>query len=149
MSKHHAKYHTKAETKRSEMAVLSVLEGKIKENGLMITEISKMLKLPPSAITPVINNLEERHLIIRKNSPGDRRIVLVELTDTGHEFYNKKQEFFFRKSVQLCNYLGEEDAQEFVRLFKKASEFMNDYPDDEDCDNNIHPENYTGPDKIL
>ncbi len=140
MSKHHTKYHTKADTKRSEMSVLTVLEGGAKENGLMITEISKILNLPPSAVTPVINRLEERNLIIRKNSPVDRRIVLVELTDRGHEFFKKRQEFFFRKAVQLCNYLGEEDAREFVRLFKKASEFMSNYPD-EDCDNNVRPEN--------
>ena len=140
MSKHHTKYHVKADTKRSEMAILTVL-AKEKENGLMITEISKQLRLPPSAITPVINSLEERNLIIRKNSPSDRRIVLVELTDNGHEFFQKKQEFFFRKAVQLCNYLGEKDAQEFVRLFKKASEFMSNYPDEEECDHNIRSEN--------
>jgi DNA-binding MarR family transcriptional regulator len=139
MSKHHTKYHAKAETKRSEMSVLAVLEGKAKENGLMITEISKYLNIPPSAVTPVINALEERNLIIRKNSPGDRRIVLVELTDNGREFYKKRHEFFYRKAVQLCNYLGEEDAREFVRLFTKASEFMSNFPD-EDCDNNIRPE---------
>lgn len=136
MKKHHAKNHSKAETKRSEMAILSVLQANQGENGLMITEISKRLGLPPSAITPVINSLEERCLIIRKNSPGDRRIVLVELTEKGRDFYNKRQELFFRKAVQLCNYLGEKDTKEFVRLFNKASEFMNKQMDEDDCDDN-------------
>lgn len=140
MSKNHTKYHAKADTKRSEMSVLNVLAGNANENGLMITEISKILNLPPSAVTPVINTLEEKNLIVRKNSPGDRRIVLVELTGKGHEYYRKRHEFFYRKAVQLCNYLGEKDAKEFVRLFKKASEFMSNYPDNEDCDNNIRPE---------
>ena len=136
MKKHHAKHHAKAETKRSEMTILSVLQTFEGKGGIKITEISKKLGLPPSAITPVINSLEERSFIVRKNSPEDRRIVLVELTEKGRDFFSKKQEIFFRKAVQLCSYLGEKDATEFIRLFNKASEFMSKQMDEDECDDN-------------
>ena len=139
MTKSHTKHHAKADTKRSEMAIISVLETIGNENGIMITEIGKMLNLPPSAITPVINSLEEREFIIRKNSPADRRIVLVELTEKGHAFFDKKQEIFYRKAVQLCDYLGEKDSKEFIRLFKKASAFMMTQSDELNPDGDIRP----------
>ncbi len=125
MRKHNAKYHTKAHAKRSEMAIMSILESLSGKNGLMVTEIGKLLNLPPSAVTPVVNGLEEKGFVERKNSPEDRRIVLVALTKKGHEFFDKKQAFFFEKSLKLVEYLGEEDASEFVRLFSKAFDFMN------------------------
>ena len=125
MRKHHTKYHVQAHTKRSEMAILSILESRRTENSLKITEISRLLSLPPSAITPVINSLEEKGLVERQDSPEDRRIVLVALTKKGREFFDNKQKFFFEKSLKLVEYLGEKDTKEFIRLFSKAFEFMN------------------------
>jgi len=124
MRKHHTKYHTHAHAKRSEIAIMTILASRRNKNGLKITDISKRLSLPPSAVTPVINGLEEKGMVQRQNSPEDRRIVLVSLTKAGHDFFEKKQKFFLEKSVQLVEYLGEEDAKEFVRLFGRIFEFM-------------------------
>ncbi len=126
MRKHHTRYHSKAHTKRSEMAILSILESLHHADGLKVTEIGNLLHLPPSAITPVVDGLEKRGLVQRQSSPEDRRIVLVVLTDKGREFFDKKEKFFFEKSLRLVEYLGEEDAEEFIRLLSKTFEFMDD-----------------------
>lgn len=122
--KNHVKYQCVADAKRSEMSIVSLLNAHGREGGMMITEIGKRLDLPPSAVTPVINGLEKRGLIVRRSSPHDRRIVLAQLTPQGLEFFNKRHELFFRRAQALCEYLGEEDTQTFIRLFKRASEFM-------------------------
>ncbi|MEI6102127.1 MAG: MarR family transcriptional regulator [Eubacteriales bacterium] len=142
MQKNHVKHHIMADTKRSVMAIIAVLDAHKDQDGLMITDISKRLNLPPSAITPVINDLEEKNLIVRKNSPTDRRIVLVQLTEQGLAFFEKKQEMFYRKAILLCKHLGEEDTREFIRIFTKASAFMNTM-DEKDCDHtrNKTPDN--------
>lgn len=125
MRKHHAQNHSRAHTKRSEMAILAILESRRGKGGLMVTEISKLLNLPPSAVTPVVGGLEEKGLVMRQNSSEDRRIVLVAPTTAGSEFFVKKQKFFFEKSLSLVEYLGEEDAKEFIRLLDKAFDYMN------------------------
>jgi DNA-binding MarR family transcriptional regulator len=125
MKKHHAKYHSLADTKRSEMAILAILQSRRKENGLKITDISRLLNLPPSAITPVVGGLEEKGFVERQNSPEDRRIVLVTLTKAGSGFIEEKQALFLKKTLKLVEYLGEKDAKEFIRLLEKAFEFMN------------------------
>ncbi len=134
MKKNHIKYHTMPDTKRSEIAILTVLLNHKSQGGMMITEISKRLSLPPSAITPVINNLEEKGFIVRKNSPSDRRIVLAELTDQGLAFFEKMQEKFYRKAQELCEHLGEEDSRAFIRIYAKASAFMNSLKEETGCD---------------
>jgi DNA-binding MarR family transcriptional regulator len=126
MRKRHTNYHSKAHTKRSEMAILSMLKLRHAKNGLKITEIGRLLHLPPSAITPVVDGLEKKGMVTRQNSPEDRRIVLVSLTKKGREFFDNKQKFFFEKSLRLVEYLGEEDSKEFIRLFNKAFEFMDE-----------------------
>ena len=136
MRKNHVIYHSVADTKRSAMAIYAVLHAHKDEGGLMITEISKRLNLPPSAITPVINDLEEKGFIVRKNSPSDRRIVLAQLTEQGLAFFEKKQEKFYQMAVALCKHLGEQDTREFIRIFTKASEFMESIKEENDCDNN-------------
>jgi len=83
----------------------------------------------------VINELEQKGLIIRKNSPTDRRIVLVQLTEQGILFFEQKQEKFYKMAVALCNHLGEADTREFIRLFTKAFAFMNNMKGENDCDN--------------
>lgn len=133
MKKNHAKYHIIADTKRSEMAIIAVLHAHKDQDGLKITEISNRLNLPPSAVTPGINDLEERGLLIRKNSPTDRRIVLAQLTEQGIAYFEERQEKFYQMAAALCDYLGEEDTREFIRIFDRASEFMNNLKDD--CDN--------------
>lgn len=135
MRKNHMLYQSVADTKKSQMAVFAVLHAHKNEGGLMITEISKRLNLPPSAITPVINDLEEKGLIARKNSPADRRIVLAQLTEQGLAFFEQRQEKFYQMAVALCNYLGENDTREFIRIFTKASAFMDSLKNENDCDN--------------
>ncbi len=122
--KHHTHYHSQAHTKRSEMGILTTLKSHNGTSGLKTTEISRILRLPPSAITPVINDLERKGLVQRQDSSEDRRIVLVSLTKKGHEFFEKKRKFFLEKSLLLVDYLGEEDSMEFIRLLKKTFDFM-------------------------
>ena len=95
------------------------------KNGLKTTDISRILHLPPSAITPVINHLEEKGMVRRQSSPDDRRIIIVTLTEKGTALFEKKQAFFFEKALQLVDYLGEEEAKEFLRLFNKSFDFLN------------------------
>lgn len=136
MRKSHAKYHITGDAKRSEIAIISVLHTHNDEGGVMITEISKKLSLPPSAITPVINALEEKGFIVRKHSPADRRIVLVQLTKDGLAFFEKKMELYYHKAIRMCKHLGEEDTRAFIRIVTKVTAFMNSDADEDDCNMN-------------
>lgn len=48
-----------------------------------VGELARRLDLPPHALTPLLRRLERAGLILRRRSPLDTRVVLVELTPDG------------------------------------------------------------------
>jgi DNA-binding MarR family transcriptional regulator len=54
-----------------------------------VTALSHRLCLKHHSTVELINRLEQRHAIIRRPSPHDRREVLIELTPFGEEILGK------------------------------------------------------------
>ena len=54
-----------------------------------VTALSHRLCLKHHSTVELINRLEQRHAIIRRPSPQDRREVLIELTPFGEEILGK------------------------------------------------------------
>ncbi len=50
-----------------------------------ISELGKAVGVRPTTLTSVLDRLERRGHITRGNRPGDRRVVVVELTSDGRE----------------------------------------------------------------
>ncbi|HEX4842528.1 MAG TPA: MarR family transcriptional regulator [Limnobacter sp.] len=48
-----------------------------------VNEIADRLCLPPSAISPLLDRLEQAGFVTRRRDPSDRRTVLVDLTSEG------------------------------------------------------------------
>lgn len=50
-----------------------------------VSELAQRLDLPAHAMSPMLQRLERAGLIVRRRSPTDSRVVLVELTSVGAE----------------------------------------------------------------
>ncbi|HEY3955319.1 MAG TPA: MarR family transcriptional regulator [Streptosporangiaceae bacterium] len=50
-----------------------------------MSELSAAAGSPPTTLTSVLDRLEGRGLVARGSAPGDRRVVLIELTASGRE----------------------------------------------------------------
>jgi DNA-binding MarR family transcriptional regulator len=61
----------------------SVLRMLSKYGPLASTELSRMLYMTPSNITGIIDRMEKKGLVTRIRQPGDRRVVLLQLTEKG------------------------------------------------------------------
>ena len=116
------------ELKHSEFMLLIKL-GKFldekKEASAKTTELSRILELSPSTITPLINSLEEKGYIKRDYDKTDRRIVLLSFTEEGDKLKQKINKTFNTQMQGLMKYLGENDTKELIRLLKKCGEYMN------------------------
>ncbi|AGZ44210.1 MarR family winged helix-turn-helix transcriptional regulator [Actinoplanes friuliensis] len=53
--------------------------------GLTISELGKAVGVRPTTLTSVLDRLERRGHITRGSRPGDRRVVVVELTSDGRK----------------------------------------------------------------
>jgi DNA-binding MarR family transcriptional regulator len=54
-----------------------------RRGSLPMGKLGERLMVHPAAVTNAINRLEQRGLVRRQPSPGDRRIVLATITDAG------------------------------------------------------------------
>jgi DNA-binding MarR family transcriptional regulator len=70
---------------RGEMGVLGALRIAGPKQQLSPTRLFKGLMLSSAGITSRLDRLERRGYVKRLRDPGDRRGVLVELTDAGRE----------------------------------------------------------------
>jgi len=57
----------------------------MENNGCLLRELSHGLMLDNSAITGMVDRLEKRNLVKRRNSTRDRRAVNIYLTDSGRQ----------------------------------------------------------------
>lgn len=63
-----------------------------KSEKITPTALSKFINMEKGSLTPLIDSLEEKKLVIRSNDPNDRRKVLLSLTSDGIELMKTIEE---------------------------------------------------------
>ena len=93
-----------------------------KDGNVIPSEISKEMEISSARIAAALNSLEEKGLITRKIDLNDRRRILVNLTDEGHEQARQHNQKITAITVNMMRYLGEHDANEFLRIIKRLAD---------------------------
>ena len=83
-------------------------------------EISKSLKISTGRVAAALNSLERKGLVRREIDSGDRRKVIVSLTETGARNIEEKREKQLTELEKALSKFSEEDAREFIRLVQCA-----------------------------
>ncbi|MDK2808402.1 MAG: hypothetical protein PWP24_1137 [Clostridiales bacterium] len=91
------------------------------EGNVIPSDISNAMEISSARIAATLNSLEKKGFIERKIDVEDRRRILIELTEEGKKEANRHQEMVMRITINMLEYLGEQDAKEFVRIMKKLS----------------------------
>lgn len=73
----------------------------------------------PANLTRVCNDLEARGLISRGNRPGDRRCVMITLTDEGRALAEKVLPEVWKKTTRAYDGYSEEEAKLLEALLKR------------------------------
>lgn len=95
-----------------------------KEEVVSLAILRKKIRLAPSTVTPILNSLEEKGLIERIIDKKDRRNIYIKLSEKGKKFTSKAHEKLEDIVYSYIEYMGEEDINEFIRLFKKTEKFI-------------------------
>ena len=94
-------------------------------DGITVSFVSDSIGVTRSSVTQQTNRLLKLEYITKISDTTDRRSVRIMLTDKGIAFVknmHKKREGF---TIDLINYLGEDDSNEAIRLLDKITEFLN------------------------
>ena len=112
--------------RQSEYMLLFTLSNCISEDllGMKASELSGILNITPAAVTHMVNSLEKEGYIERVDSENDRRITYIKPTEKGNMLISAMNANFFEILNQTINFVGEEDAKEFLRILWKVAGFI-------------------------
>ena len=88
----------------SQLSCLLVLDS---EGALPLSKLSKKVALSPSMITSIVDQLENKELVLRNRKSSDRRVILIELTEKGREIVKTAPPSFQEQFMSSLNYLAE------------------------------------------
>lgn len=91
------------------------------EGKVIPSEISNEMGITSARVAAALNGLEGKGLIIRKIDGDDRRRILIELTEAGRAKVQEETQEMIKRTAGMLEYLGEEDAQHFIRIMKKLA----------------------------
>lgn len=111
--------------KHHDMMFLTAIARLEKEQkGLVkMSDISNFFKISPPATSQTIRKFESLQYVERVQFDSDRRSVYIRLTQKVKQEMQDAQEQLNENLIQLIDFLGEEDAREFIRILRKASYF--------------------------
>ena len=83
------------------------------------TQLYNRLLVTSGGITGRIDRLEERGLLCRMPDPEDRRSILVQLTESGHDLIEAAGQTHFRIMEHLTEGLSSEERESLAGLLRK------------------------------
>ena len=83
--------------------------------------VADHLMLAVSSTTALIDNLEEKGMVVRKRSTADRRVVLVELTENGAFEFARATEEFLKFGKNILMMFEKEDQDRLLELLGKIN----------------------------
>lgn len=86
------------------------------------SELSEALSSSTSRISAALRSLEKKGQIHREIDTANRRFILVTITEEGRERIHENMQRMENYLVQVLTEMGEEDANELVRLFRRFFE---------------------------
>jgi DNA-binding MarR family transcriptional regulator len=93
--------------------------------GLAQSRLAEAMEVDRSAIVKVVDQLEERELILREPSPSDKRSYCLRLTEGGRRALRRMETLVLRHEDEFTKMLSTEERQFLIdlltRLYGKSS----------------------------
>ena len=98
--------------------VLAVLYGSENETSTAST-LGEACMEKPANLTRVCNDLESQGLVTRGNRPGDRRCVMISLTDAGRQLIEQVMPEVWERTTRAYDGFSAEDIRQQEQLFQR------------------------------
>ena len=87
-------------------------------------QISDEMGVSTARITAILNRLEEKGFAERITDGSDSRQVIVRITGNGRTFICDRYNEIISRTADMLEALGESDANEYIRIQKRISEYF-------------------------
>jgi MarR family 2-MHQ and catechol resistance regulon transcriptional repressor len=103
------------------MQELRLVEFLGNEGPRMMRELAEHLAVAVNSVTSIVDHLERKGLVRRQRSEQDRRVIRVELTESGHKIYQSLVDVNRRLFRSMLGALTEDEQEIFLVLFRKIA----------------------------
>lgn len=103
------------------MQELRVVEFLGNEGPRMMRQLAEYLTVAVNSMTSIADSLEQKGLVRRQRSDEDRRVVRVELTDSGRDIHHSLTEVHLQLFRTMLRALTEDEQEIFMVLFRKIA----------------------------
>jgi DNA-binding MarR family transcriptional regulator len=90
--------------------------------SMSLGELSEQVCMDPSTLTGIVDRLEKKNYVQRKQNPGDRRSTLVDLTDKGRVIAPKIVKFAGEIDDRLRQHFSIDEMQHFEKILNSLAE---------------------------
>jgi DNA-binding MarR family transcriptional regulator len=110
--------------------------------GMSQQELAKMLTMQPSRLVVLVDELEAKGLVERRDSRDDRRVYALQLTAKGRRALENVTRISLEHDEAMCRALSETERQQLTVLLQRIA-------DDQKLTPGVHPgyRRFGGPDK--
>lgn len=86
--------------------------------------ISHFLNITQATLTPLVDRLVQKELLIKVPSPKDKRAKLISLTPKGKEYLESNMLQEKQRIHGLLSHIGEEDTAKLIEILEKANRYF-------------------------
>jgi MarR family 2-MHQ and catechol resistance regulon transcriptional repressor len=101
----------------------AALEALLHKGPLTITEIQSKVMLATGSMTAAVDRLERKGMLVRKNTPKDRRAKLLELTAEGKRVVETIYRSHAEDLESLMSILNQREKRQLHSLLRKLGLF--------------------------
>jgi len=99
--------------------LLKLLKYGVPDHQLPMAEIGARMCVTGANVTGLVDGLERQGLVARANLPGDRRVVLAQLTSEGEQLMEEIVPLFHKHLRVLWSQLSEAEILQLTQLLTK------------------------------
>ncbi len=92
-----------------------------KNEGIMVSEISRMLDLKKSTVSIAINQLIDQDIISKIQSNTDKRVYFLKLTTKGKEIMKMHKQVHRNTIKKILSILDQNEVGKFIEIVDKIS----------------------------
>jgi DNA-binding MarR family transcriptional regulator len=90
--------------------------------GISQQDLARMLRMHPSRLVQLLDALEHRRLVERRESPRDRRLYAVHLTPEGERLFEQISRIADDHNRRMCAGLTEAESRQLAQLLTRIVE---------------------------
>lgn len=102
-----------------------------RKGALQTYELSKLMGTSASAVSQLVNRLEQDGYIKRTINQKDRREILVELDERGHSYFRKQEEIELNIIQKYYSKLEMDELIKLKETFLKLKQIVSDEQNDQ------------------